>query len=162
VAAAPLNERAADPPECVLRGASDPGDRLIRLIFIGLLAADAPSALTMARLQEPFQTLGLRLQPCRSAEGAWRIFSIRGRDPISSVQSAPSARCRHWLASTPYRRLVPGVFATSAHCWHFSAFAKYRSDREDIKSPPVHLGYANERPAFDESMAFQAVTMRRN
>jgi hypothetical protein len=32
------------------------------------------------------------------------------------------------------------VFAASATCWHFSAFARYRSDRDDIKPLPVHLG----------------------
>src|SRR5262249_43538897 len=59
-----------------------------------------------------------------------RIFCDRG---FLSVSSALSASCRHWLAITPYRRLVPEVSAASLICWHFSAFARYRSDRDNIK-----------------------------
>ncbi|TMJ64948.1 MAG: SDR family NAD(P)-dependent oxidoreductase [Alphaproteobacteria bacterium] len=74
-------------------------------------------------------------------EAGWsRIFSNRGT-AISSVPSACSARRRHWLASSPNRFLVPEVYAASAHCWHFSAFARYRSDRDDIESPLVPFGY---------------------
>src|SRR5262245_24108113 len=46
---------------------------------------------------------------------------------------ALAASCRHWRAITPYRRLVPEVSAASPICWHFSAFARYRSDRDNIK-----------------------------
>jgi hypothetical protein len=57
---------------------------------IGLLAADAPSALAMARLEEPFQTLGLRLQPCRSAEGSERGgFSPLEAAILSRLSSRP-------------------------------------------------------------------------
>jgi hypothetical protein len=41
--------------------------------------------------------------------------------------------------------------AASLICWHFSAFARYRSDQ----ALPVHLGYAKERPAIGESVAHQ-------
>src|SRR5262249_3175354 len=70
-----------------------------------------------------------------------------------SVSSASSARCRHWPASTSYRRLVPEVSAASLICWHSPAFARYCSDRDNIKPLPVHLGYAKERPAIGESVA---------
>src|SRR2546430_9507997 len=72
--------------------------------------------------------------------GGWRIFSNRGT-PISSVPSACSARRRHWLATSPNRVLVPEVYAASAHCWHFSAFARDRSDRDDMSPPSFLFGY---------------------
>jgi hypothetical protein len=55
---------------------------------------------------------------------------------ILSVSSACPASLNHRLANSVYRRLVPDVYAASAHCWHVSAFARYRSDRDDIE-PPV-------------------------
>ena len=39
----------------------------------------------------------------------------------------------NWLASPPYKRLIPELAAASAYCWHSSAFTRYRSDRDDIK-----------------------------
>ena len=63
-------------------------------------------------------------------------FSNRG---FLSVSSVSSASCRHWLASTPYRRLVPEASAALLICWHSSAFARHRSDRDDIKPSPVHI-----------------------
>jgi len=40
------------------------------------------------------------------------------------LNGASSANRGQLLASAPYRRLVPEVYATSAHRWHFSAFAR--------------------------------------
>src|SRR5438093_4602037 len=56
------------------------------------------------------------LSICRT-KLACRILANRGRDSILSVQSASSANRRQLLASVPYRRLVPEVYATSAHRW---------------------------------------------
>jgi hypothetical protein len=57
------------------------------------------------------------------------------RGPVeggSSIPSACSARSSHWRASSSFRCLPAGVRADAARAWHFSAFARYRSDREDI------------------------------
>src|SRR5262249_2055203 len=43
------------------------------------------------------------------------------------------AKCSHWRASSSYSRLAPEVSASSATCRHCSAFARHRSDRDDIK-----------------------------
>jgi hypothetical protein len=64
-----------------------------------------------------------------------------GGDSIRPVSSACSAKRSHWRDSSSYSRLVPKLSAASAYCWHFSAFARYRSDRDDIKPPGSPFEY---------------------
>src|SRR5262249_7109127 len=91
---------------------------------MGRLRINLRGALTPLGLQEPL-TLGSHLQPCRSPE----VSEFGGFSPTEA--SCRPCRPRRLAAANGLPSLQ--MSAASLICWHFSAFARYRSDRDNIK-----------------------------